>query len=87
MSTLSRRTFAQVSAGSLMIGGLTLPASAQTPDGTPELESDATLLDRLDAVDPQTTLDLLMASPFELSTIIPLAELAGIEPQVVEFGE
>ena len=61
MSTLSRRTFAKMSAGSLVTGGTTFSASAQTPDATPELDGYSPLLDRLDVVDPQTTLDMVLS--------------------------
>lgn len=85
--TFTRRAFGMMSAGSLSFAGSNLPARAQTPESTPALDRYSTLLERLDAFDPQATLDLLMASPFEITTIVPLAEFADVGPLALEFGE
>lgn len=88
---ISRRTFGLMSGGAFAIGGTRFPVTARTqdatPDATPELDRYSTLLERLDAVDPQTTLDLLMTAPFELGTIVPLAEFAGIGPITLELDD
>lgn len=85
--SISRRTFGLLGGGAIAAGSR-FPATAQTEDATPEstpaLDRYSTLLE---AVDPQTALDLLMAAPFELTTIVPLAEFADVGPLALEFGE
>lgn len=69
---LTRRAFARVGAGSLAIGATSFSGQAQTPGATPEVDAYQTLLDRLDALDPQSTFEILSASALAPDSVIAL---------------
>lgn len=83
---LSRRVIAQVSAGSLAIGETTSSAHAQTPESIPELDRYSDLMERLAATDPQTTLDLLLETPFDEPWLVPLASNPPFRPEAYDMS-
>lgn len=84
---VSRRTLAQVAPASLLTFGSPTTSFAQTPDSSSEEDRYPDLLDRLAATDPQTTLDLLLETPFREASLVPLASNPPFEPEPYDTSE
>lgn len=82
---VSRRTLTKVAPASLLAFGNRSASFAQIPEASPEEEQLPDLIDRLAAADPETTLDLLLATPFEADWLVPGATDPPIQPQPVEL--
>ncbi|CAA9579541.1 MAG: hypothetical protein AVDCRST_MAG87-3195 [uncultured Thermomicrobiales bacterium] len=84
---VSRRTLAQVAPDSLLTFGNSTTSFAQTPGASEDEDRNPDLIDRLAATDPQTTLDLLLESPFDEPWLVPLASNPPFEPEPYDTSE
>lgn len=80
----SRRTITSAVPAYLLMLGNRSSSRAQTPGASPEAEHSPDLIDRLAAIDPETTLDLLLATPFEADWLVPGAANPPVQPQPIE---
>lgn len=84
---LSRRRLTAAAPASLLALSSPAGAFAQTPEASPEDEPHPDLIDRLAATDPETTLDLLLATPFQASWLVPLASNPPFQPEPYDTSD
>lgn len=84
---VSRQTLAQVAPASLLTLGNPTTSFAQTPVASEDEDRYPDLIDRLAATDPQTTLDLLLETPFREASLVPLASNPPFEPEPYDTSE
>lgn len=84
---VSRRTLTKAAPASLLAFGNRTSSFAQTPDASPEEDRYPDLIDRLATTDPETTLDLLLETPFEEPWLVPLASSPPFQPEPYDTSE
>lgn len=85
---VSRRTLAQVAPASLLTLGNPTTSFAQTPVASEDEDRYPDLIDRLAATDPQTTLDLLLETPFDEPWLVPLGSIPPLfQPETYDTSE
>lgn len=84
---VSRRTLTKAGPASLLAVGNPATSFAQTPEASPEEDRYPDLLDKLAATDPETTLDLLLKTPFDGSGVVPLASYPPFDPKALDPSE